>query len=146
MKHPYTNPRQAVIFCGGLGTRLKPFTINNPKPMIMCNEKPFIWHLMNQLSEQGISKFVLLTGYLADKIENYFGNGKKFGWDISYSFGPVKWDTGKRLWEAQDLIDECFILLYSDNFSPFSINKIMITHNKNNLPLTLPPFSSLSQS
>lgn len=137
MKHSPDNPKQAVIFCGGLGTRLKPYTLSNPKPMILCNEKPFIWHLMNQLSEQGISKFVLLTGYLSKKIEDYFGNGNRFGWDVNYSFGPVEWNTGKRLWEANQLLEERFILLYSDNFSPFSIDKVLETHYKNKLPLTL---------
>ena len=135
-KYPH-NPKQAVILCGGLGTRLKPYTLSNPKPMILCNEKPFIWYLMNQLSEQGISKFVLLTGYLSEKIEYYFGNGHRFGWDINYSFGPVEWDTGKRLWEANQLIEERFVLLYSDNFAPFSIDNMLETHYKNNLPLTL---------
>ena len=137
MTHSFQNPKQAVILCGGLGTRLKPYTLSNPKPMILCNEMPFIWHLINQLSEQGISKFVLLTGYLGEKIQDYFGNGNRFGWDINYSFGPVEWDTGKRLWEANKLFEECFILLYSDNFAPFSINKVLETHYKNNLPLTL---------
>lgn len=137
LKYSPNNPEQAVILCGGLGSRLKPYTLSNPKPMILCNKKPFIWHLMNQLSEQGISKFILLTGYLGEKIENYFGDGNRFGWDINYSFGPVEWDTGKRIWHANELIEERFVLLYSDNFSPFPIDKVLEKHNKNKLPITL---------
>ena len=60
------SPHQAVILCGGIGTRLRPYTNDNPKPMILCNGKPFIWFLLQQLHEQGISKFVLLTGYLGE--------------------------------------------------------------------------------
>ena len=66
---------QAVILCGGLGTRLRPYTNHMPKPLILCNGKPFLWHLLHQLHEQGIKRFVLLTGYLVEKIENYFGYG-----------------------------------------------------------------------
>ena len=137
MKTSLKKPKQAVILCGGLGSRLRPYTLSNPKPMILCNEKPFIWYLMNQMSEKGISNFILLTGYLSQKIKDYFGNGDSFGWCIEYSSGPVEWDTGRRLWEAKKLLEESFILLYSDNFAPFLFDQLIETHNKNNLPLTL---------
>ena len=131
-----TKLEQAVILCGGRGTRLRPYTNENPKPMILCNGKPFIWYLLQQLHEQGISKFLLLTGYLGEKIENYFGDGSSFGWQIKYSLGPVNWDTGQRLWEAREKIDDCFILLYSDNFTPFPLDKVLAAHYKTNLALT----------
>ena len=130
-------PTQAVILCGGLGTRLRPFTDEIPKPMVLCNGKPFLLYLLQQLHDQGINKFVLLTGYLGEKIEAYFGDGSSFGWEITYSSGPVQWDTGRRLWEAKPYIENRFVLLYSDNFAPFPLNKLLETHLKNNLPLTL---------
>jgi len=129
-------PTQAVILCGGLGTRLRPFTDEIPKPMVLCNGKPFLMYLLQQLNDQGINKFVLLTGYLGEKIEDYFGDGRSFGWQIAYSFGPVQWDTGRRLWEAKPYIEDRFLLLYSDNFAPFPLDKLLETHFKNNLPLT----------
>ena len=129
-------PQQAVILCGGMGTRLQPFTKTIPKPMILCNKKPFLWYLLHQLHEQGITRFVLLTGYLGEKIKSYFGNGSAWGWQIEYSFGPVEWNTGKRIWEAKDLLDSCFLLLYSDNFVMFSLDKLFATHQKNNKSLT----------
>ena len=105
MKTSLKKPKQAVILCGGLGSRLRPYTLSNPKPMILCNEKPFIWYLMNQMSEKGISNFILLTGYLSQKIKDYFGNGDSFGWRIEYSSGPLEWDTGRRLCEAKKLLE-----------------------------------------
>jgi histidinol-phosphate phosphatase family protein len=129
-------PKQAVVLCGGLGIRLRPYTDKTPKPMVLCNGKPFLWHLLQQLHEQGINKFILLTGYLGEKIEDYFGNGGRFGWEIQYSLGLVEWDTGKRLWEAKKLLEESFILLYSDNFAPFPLGQVLQTHYKNSLPLT----------
>ena len=80
-----TQPNQAVILCGGLGARMKPYTDNTPKPMISCNGKPFLWYLLQQLHDQGVSRFVLLTGYLAEEVSSYFGDGGSWGWDIKYS-------------------------------------------------------------
>ena len=132
-----SKPKQAVILCGGLGTRLRPHTDYTPKPMILCNGKPFLWHLLQQLHEQGINRFVLLTGYLAEKIESCFGDGSSWGWQIHYSEGPVEWDTGKRIWEAREKLDDQFLLLYSDNFVPFPLDKVLALHKKNQKPLTL---------
>ena len=68
-------PVQAVIFCGGLGTRLRPLTDSLPKPMMPILDKPFLEYLLQQLSEQGINRFVLLTGYLGEMIQEYFSDG-----------------------------------------------------------------------
>ena len=129
-------PEQAVIFCGGLGSRLRPFTDRMPKPMIPCNGKPFLWYLLRQLHGQGISRFVLLTGYLAEIIEEYFGDGSGWGWQIHYSEGPVEWETGRRLWESRALLDHRFLLCYSDNFVPFSLEKVLRQHEQHGLSLT----------
>ncbi len=51
------NPKQAVILCGGRGTRLKPLTDSVPKPMVKINGKPFLHHLMEQLSDEGVKDF-----------------------------------------------------------------------------------------
>ncbi len=131
-----TQPKQAVILCGGLGARMRPYTDNTPKPMISCNGKPFLWYLLQQLHDQGINRFVLLTGYLAEKVNSYFGDGGSWGWDIQYSEGPVDWDTGKRVWEAREKLDELFLLLYSDNFVPFPLDKVYALHKHNQKPLT----------
>ena len=129
-------PEQAVILCGGLGTRLRPHTEHLPKPMVPCNGKPFLLYLLLQMEEQGIKRFILLTGYLAEKIEEYFKDGSAWGWQIQYSQGPAEWDTGKRIWEAKEKLDERFLLLYSDNFVPFPMEKVLALHNINKLPLT----------
>jgi histidinol-phosphate phosphatase family protein len=135
-KASMNKPEQAVILCGGLGTRLRPHTDHLPKPMIPCSGKPFLWYLLQQMEEQGIKRFLLLTGYLAEIIEEYFNDGSEWGWQIQYSQGPKEWDTGKRIWEAMQKLDECFLLLYSDNFVPFPMGKVLALHEKNRSPLT----------
>jgi len=132
-----TDIQQAVILCGGLGTRLRPLTDNLPKPMVQVNDKPFLHHLLMQLSEQGIARFALLTGYLGETIHEYFGDGSRWGWSIRYSHGPAEWDTGRRIWEARGLFDTQFLLLYSDNFVQFSLRRLKVLHQRQNVPITL---------
>jgi histidinol-phosphate phosphatase family protein len=135
---PLQSVTQAVLLCGGLGTRLRPLTDTLPKPMVPIHEgKPFLHYLLEQLSEQGFKRFVLLTGYLSHVIVEYFGDGRKWGWEITYSEGPVEWDTGRRLWEARQLLDERFMLLYSDNFAAFSLSDIWKMHQEKGSVITL---------
>lgn len=132
-----TNPTQAVIFCGGLGTRLRPITYHLPKPMVEISDKPFLEYLLHQLSGQGIKRFVLLVGYLGEIIQDYFSDGHAWGWEIKYSKGPAEWDTGRRLWESRGLLDTNFLLLYSDNFAQFNLYKLIESHRKKQATLTL---------
>jgi NDP-sugar pyrophosphorylase family protein len=128
---------QAIILCGGLGTRLRPLTDSLPKPMVPVNGKPFLYHLLTQLADQGVKRFVLLTGYMGEKISDYFGDGAQYGWAISYSRGPVAWDTGRRLWEARELCDRKFLLLYSDNFVQFRLKQLKRLHSQLRTRITL---------
>ena len=130
-------PQQAVIFCGGLGSRLRPLTETLPKPMAPVLDKPFLEYLLVQLEEQSIKRFVLLTGYLGGIIQEYFGDGSKWGWTIEYSHGLEEWDTGRRLWEARSKLDDKFLLLYSDNFVQFNLKKLMNLHEQENVAVSL---------
>lgn len=115
---------QAVILCGGRGERLRPLTDNLPKPMVEVNGRPFLHFLLDQLAENGIKRFVLLTGYLGEKIVEYFGDGSFWGWSITYSHGPVEWLTTRRIYSARYQIDEKFLLLYSDNFALLRLKEL----------------------
>lgn len=132
-----TELRQAVILCGGLGSRMKPLTDTLPKPMAPVNGRPFLAYLIDQLPEQGITHIVLLTGYLGELIRGHFGGGEGYGVTIEYSQGPVEWDTGRRIWEARSLLESRFVLLYSDNFTPFSLEKLVAFHDGNKATISL---------
>jgi histidinol-phosphate phosphatase family protein len=117
-------PRQAAILCGGLGSRLRPITDKIPKPMVPVNGTPFLEHLILQLKENGISDFVLMTGYRGDQIEGYFGDGSHLKVKIQYSQGPPEWETSRRLFRAKNLLKDMFMILYSDNFVQFNLKKL----------------------
>ena len=123
-----SRPEQAVILCGGLGTRLRPLTDNLPKPMAPVNGRPFLAYLVQQLREQGIRRIVMLTGYRGEMIRGFFGDAAPAGVDIRYSHGPTEWETGRRVWEARGELDPTFLLLYSDNYAPVSLEKLHAFH------------------
>ena len=117
-------PTQAVILAGGRGTRLKPLTDTRPKPMIEVLGKPFLAYQIEQLRDQGFKKVLLLLGYLPEVVQEYCGNGSRWGVKVEYSISAAEDETGRRLKLAQDLIDPCFLLLYCDNYWPMSIDKM----------------------
>ena len=65
---------KTVLFCGGLGTRIRDYSENIPKPMIPIGDKPILWHLMNYYSQYGHRDFVLCLGYKANVIKEFFFN------------------------------------------------------------------------
>jgi glucose-1-phosphate cytidylyltransferase len=66
---------KVVLFCGGLGTRLKAYSDTIPKPMVPVGHRPIIWHLMNYYAHYGHTEFILCLGYRGDVIKEYFSNG-----------------------------------------------------------------------
>jgi len=122
---------QAVILAGGLGTRLKPFTLEKPKPMLEIEGIPFLQHLLMQVKSWGIKQVVLLLGYKAEIIQDYFGDGSQFGIQITYSVTPTEYDTGARLMAAKQELKDEFILLYCDNYCPINYEKAFKIYCKN---------------
>ena len=119
-----TKITQAVILAGGQGTRLRPFTLTNPKPMFPIHGKPALEYLIGQLRDNGIKDILLLLGYLPEKISDYFGDGSEFGVRITYAVSPVEDDTGTRIRKAAHLLREKFLLLYCDNYWPLQLDKL----------------------
>ena len=81
-------------------------------------------YLIELLRKNGIEEVVLLLGYLPEKIVEHFGDGKKFGLNIKYSITDVEDETGRRLKKAEHLLDEKFLLMYSDNYWPMDLKKM----------------------
>lgn len=131
-----THIRQAVILAGGRGERLRPFTDNKPKPMIDVNGRPFLEHLIEMLKENGVSEVVLLLGYLPEKIISHFGDGSQFGMAIQYSVGGVSDGTGTRIKNAKELLDNNFLLLYSDNHWPVQLERMVEFYEGKNVLAT----------
>ncbi len=117
-------PTQAVILAGGRGTRLRPLTETRPKPMIEFHGKPFLEYLIELLREQGFERVLVLLGYLPEAIQNYFGDGRRWGLRIEYMVSAVEDETGQRLRRAKAQIDPHFLFMYCDNYWPLSLDRL----------------------
>jgi NDP-sugar pyrophosphorylase family protein len=76
----------ALTIAGGRGERLRPLTDNRPKPMVEINGKPIIAYQVDWMREQGVTDVVFLCGYMGEMIQEYFGDGSKYGITAHYSF------------------------------------------------------------
>ncbi|MDH4222398.1 MAG: sugar phosphate nucleotidyltransferase [candidate division Zixibacteria bacterium] len=116
---------QMVILAGGLATRLRPMTLNTPKSMIKVAGRPFLEYQLELLKEYEIKDILLCVGYKGELIKEYFGDGKKMGVNLSYSFdGEKLLGTAGALKKAYKLLNENFFLMYSDSYLPYDFQRI----------------------
>src|SRR5215813_1653441 len=116
-----TGAVSAFVLCGGQGTRLRPVLADRPKSMALISGTPFLQLLLDRLRSQGIDDVILGTGYMADKIENYFGSGRKFAVRIRYSREDEPLGTGGALKLAEPLISDPVLVLNGDSYVEWSL-------------------------
>jgi mannose-1-phosphate guanylyltransferase len=116
---------QAAILAGGLGTRLKPITQRIPKVMLPINGKPFLLYLLELLRKQGVTEIVLCIGYLGEEVRNFLQDGESFGLKIRYSQERERLlGTGGALRQAQNLLDEYFLVINGDTYLPINYGDV----------------------
>ncbi len=107
---------QIAILAGGLATRLGDLTRNQPKSMVEVRGKSFLKYQLELLKKGGIKNIVLCIGYMGEQIESYFGNGKRFGVNIDYSYEKKPLGTAGALKKAEDMLDDVFFTMYGDSY------------------------------
>lgn len=116
---------QVVILAGGLGTRLQPLTASIPKPMAPVAGAPYLEHQLRLLARQSLREVVILTGYLGEQIEKYFGDGRRLGLEIRYSREPEPLGTGGALRQARPLLaKKSFLVIYGDSYLPMEYGDV----------------------
>jgi UDP-N-acetylglucosamine diphosphorylase / glucose-1-phosphate thymidylyltransferase / UDP-N-acetylgalactosamine diphosphorylase / glucosamine-1-phosphate N-acetyltransferase / galactosamine-1-phosphate N-acetyltransferase len=106
---------KAVILAAGRGTRMRDLTQEVPKPMLNVQGKPILQHIIQGLIGVGIREFCIVTGFRADVIEGFFGDGQKFGARIEYVRQVVQDGTGKAPELAKNFVgSDPFLLTYGD--------------------------------
>ncbi len=128
---------KALILVGGIGTRLRPLTEKVPKPMVEINGKPFLEFNIENLKKQGITDIVLCVAYLGHIVEEYFGNGERFGVNITYSYENPPLGTAGAIKNAEHLIDDDFIAMNGDTFMDVDISKLLDFHKNHDSPFTM---------
>jgi len=124
-----------IIIAGGLGTRIAEETEDKPKPMVLINDKPIIWHLMNIFCVQGFNEFIISTGYKSEVIENWIKNNKikdsdNNPIDIKTINTGLNTQTGGRISEVmKTLPGDRVIATYGDGLANIPIKKLLAFHN-----------------
>jgi len=128
---------KAVILAGGLGKRLRPLTNNKPKPMMPLGGKPILVHVINWVKKNGIKEIVLCVSYLHKTIEDYFGDGKKFGVKIEYAISSKPLATAGQLKTAEKFIDDTFVCVYGDTILDFNLKNMIRQHKEKKSFITM---------
>jgi NDP-sugar pyrophosphorylase family protein len=112
----YTNKiDKAVVLAAGRGTRMRELTADFPKPMIEVRGKPVLQHIVEGLRDAGVRRFVIIVGYHAEAVRNFFGDGQRHNVDIEYVTQTVQDGTGRVVNLARSFVDDSpFILSYGD--------------------------------
>jgi glucose-1-phosphate cytidylyltransferase len=151
---------KAVIFAGGLGTRLSEETSVRPKPMVEVGGKPILWHIMKMYSHYGVHDFVICCGYKGYVIKEYFANYFLHMTDVTFDMRnnsmevhhkrAEPWNvtlidtgdetmTGGRLLRVADYVreEEAFCLTYGDGVSDVNIGAAIAFHREHGKAATL---------
>src|SRR5437773_12526154 len=107
---------RAFVLCGGHGTRLRRVLADRPESMALISGTRFLQLLLDRLGSQGVDDVVVGTGYMAEKIESYFGSGNKLAMRIRYSREHEPLGTGGALKLAEPLISDPVLVLNGDSY------------------------------
>src|SRR6266480_4389427 len=115
-RHIAADVVRAFVLCGGHGTRLRPVLTDRPKSMALISGTPFLQLLLDRLRSQEVDEVILGTGYMAEKIESYFGSGSNFDMRIRYSREHEPLGTGGALKLAEPIISDPVLVLNGDSY------------------------------
>lgn len=119
---------KAVVMAGGAGSRLRPLTINHPKPMVPMVNKPVIGHIVDLLKRHGIKDVVVTLQYRAEDIQDYLGDGSHWGMNIQYSVEEAPLGTAGSVKQAQKALDETFIVISGDAVTDIDLSAVVEYH------------------
>ncbi len=121
---------KAVILAGGFGTRLRPLTVNIPKPMVPVMNVPMLEHIINLLKKNGFTDIIINLFYQPEIIINYFKEGSSFGVRITYIRADRDLGTAGCITRAKDIIKEdSFLVISGDVLTNFDLKQVVEFHN-----------------
>src|SRR6476661_4202690 len=119
---------KAVILAGGEGTRLRPLTSNQPKPMLPIANVPMMEHIVRLLAQHGFDDIVVTVAFLANHIRNYFGDGSDFGVRMQYATEESPLGPAGSVRNAMDALDETFLVVAGDALTDIDLGAVMKAH------------------
>lgn len=139
------NEKTAVILAGGKGTRLYPYTVSLPKPLVPVGDKPILEIMIIRLAKDGFKKIIITVNHQADIIMAYFGDGKKWDVSIEYSLEDIPLGTMGPLKLIKDL-PEHFLVMNGDVLTDMSFSDFLNCHIRNNDIFTVSSYKRTQKS
>jgi len=138
-KNFFPEKTKVVILTGGKGVKLRPFTYEMPKALLPIHNKPLLQHTLEFMAKNGFRDIIVSTGYLGNKIKEYFKDGSNFGIKITYSEQKGREDsTIKPLIQAKKFIDKSpFVLWYGDVLARVDLFDMLDFHKSNKSMVTM---------
>jgi mannose-1-phosphate guanylyltransferase / phosphomannomutase len=128
---------KAVVMAGGEGTRLRPLTSNQPKPMVPIVGKPCMEHIVDLLRRHGFEDIVVTLAFMPQMIRGYFGDGASQGLQIRYSIEETPAGTAGSVKLAQEALDDAFLVISGDALCDIDLAKIVEFHKEKGAAVTI---------
>jgi mannose-1-phosphate guanylyltransferase / phosphomannomutase len=128
---------KAVVMAGGEGTRLRPLTSNQPKPMVPIVGKPCMEHILELLREHGLTDVIVTVAFLPQAIRSYFGDGETLGLQIAYSVEESPLGTAGSVRHAARQLDETFLVISADALCDVDLSALIAFHRERKAAVTI---------
>ncbi|HEY3550559.1 MAG TPA: sugar phosphate nucleotidyltransferase [Gaiellaceae bacterium] len=128
---------KAVVMAGGEGTRLRPLTSNQPKPMVPIVGKPCMEHILELLRRHGFEEVIVTVAFLPQAIRSYFGSGETLGLDISYSVEESPLGTAGSVRRAAGRLDDTFLVISGDALCDVDLTRLVEAHREKRASVTI---------
>ncbi len=130
-------PMKAVVMAGGEGTRLRPLTSNQPKPMVPVVGKPCMEHILDLLRGHGFEDVIVTLAFLPQAIKSHFGNGEELEMSIEYSLEESPMGTAGSVRLAATRLDGTFLVISGDALTDFDLGEIVAFHREKGAAATI---------
>jgi mannose-1-phosphate guanylyltransferase/phosphomannomutase len=128
---------KAVVMAGGEGTRLRPLTSNQPKPMVPIVGKPCMEHIIDLLRRHDMTEVVVTVAFMPQAIRSYFGDGESLGIDVDYSVEEQPLGTAGSVRLARERLDETFIVISGDALCDVDLTELVEAHKAKGAAVTI---------
>jgi mannose-1-phosphate guanylyltransferase / phosphomannomutase len=128
---------KAVVMAGGEGTRLRPLTSNQPKPMVPIVGKPCMEHILELAGRHGIEDVIVTVAFLPQAIRSYFGDGESLGMNVEYSVEESPLGTAGSVRLASGRLDDTFLVISGDALCDFDLTKVVDFHREKGAAATI---------
>ncbi|MFB4317116.1 sugar phosphate nucleotidyltransferase [Actinomadura sp. 21ATH] len=129
---------KAVVMAGGEGTRLRPMTANQPKPLLPLVNRPIMEHVLRLLKRHGFDETVVTVQFLAALIRNYFGDGEELGMSLSYATEEIPLGTAGSVKNAAEALrDDRFLVISGDALTDIDLTDMVRFHRENGALVTI---------